>query len=139
MHRNAQAKRILVIEKQDHWRELAVKALKHAGYEVRSLDTYTYPAPGGNGTHATPDLVILGCPSIGAEERDLVDRSIRHKDHLLVLSTSLPWDDMHALFLQGVEDATEKPYDPDYLVAIVEDVLETILPRSSYRAMEWRR
>jgi hypothetical protein len=56
----------------------------------------------------------------------LIDRIIEHKDHLLVLSTSLPWDVMRQLFRHGATDVTEKPYDPGGLITTVNQVIESL-------------
>ena len=71
---------------------------------------------------------MLCCASIGTDEQNLINRILEHKDHLLVLSTSLPWRVMRALFLDGATDVTEKPYDAGSLVTTVHEVLDSLSP-----------
>ena len=91
-------KHILVIDRQNYWRELSVRALTEAGFSVRSLDNYDYPPSNGHLEAYEPDLVVLGCASIGPDEQKVMANILEHKHHLLVLSTSLPWSVMRALF-----------------------------------------
>lgn len=69
-------------------------------------------------------------------EQQLIEQVLRHKQRLLVLPTSLPWRVMRSLFLAGVDDAADKPYDPDYLIDMVGQMFEQIAARSSYRSIE---
>jgi DNA-binding NtrC family response regulator len=78
-----------------------------------------------------PDLVVSGCAHIGAEEQRLIDEVLAHKHHLLVVCTSLSWQTVRKLFLKGVDDIVDKPYNPAKLVNIVNEVLETPPTRSS--------
>jgi DNA-binding response OmpR family regulator len=120
--------RIMLIDRQRSWLERSVLALRSAGFEVDFLDHYDYPPP-----YARPDkdhstLVILGSASIGPEEFRLIERVHQNGDHLLVLSTSLPWSIMRKVFLGGADDVTNKPYDPKSLVSIVHQVVSSISP-----------
>ncbi len=83
-----------------------------------------------------PDLVVLGCTRIGDEEQRLIEQVLDRKQHLLVLSASLSLQIMRSLFLLGVDDIEDKPYDPKYLVKIVDQVLASIAPRNSYQIVE---
>ena len=47
MKSKALQKRILVIDRQDYWRELSVPALTEGGFSIRSLDSCDYPASNG--------------------------------------------------------------------------------------------
>ena len=118
---------IVLIDRQHSWLERSARALRRAGFKVESLDHYDYP-PATLHDGAAPRLIVLGCASIGLDEQQLIDRIIKNKDHLLVLSTSLPWKVMHELFLHGATDVTEKPYDPSGLITTVNQVLESLSP-----------
>jgi DNA-binding NtrC family response regulator len=118
-------KRILLIDKQRSWRERSSLALNRAGFIVDSLGEYEIPFESGQAL-PLPDLVVLGCASVGPEEQELIGQVLRRKLHLLVLSTSLPWHIMRALFREGANDVTDKPYDPDLLVATVNEAIEDI-------------
>jgi DNA-binding response OmpR family regulator len=120
------AKRILLVDCQQYWRERSKQALEEAGFEVEVLSHYDYtPREGG----APPDLVILGCASIGENEQRLIGHLLANKLHLLVLCTSLPWRVMRALFLAGADDVAEKPYDPSHLLSAVQHAFKSITPR----------
>jgi DNA-binding NtrC family response regulator len=127
---------VLIIDLQDDWRNLAVRALEEAGYHARALANYDYPPENGHHRQRKPDLVILGCTEIGPEEQALMRRVLESRYRLLILSTSLPPTVMRALFLKGADDVADKPYKAERLVDIVSEVLETITPRDSYQAIE---
>jgi DNA-binding NtrC family response regulator len=134
MTTSPERKWILIIDRQDYWRELSVRAFREIGHSIRALDNYEYPPRDGHFRDEVPDLVILGCASIGPEEQELIGHILEHKHHLLVLCTSLPWRVMRALFIAGADDVADKPYDPARLINIVEPMLESTLPSDSYRA-----
>jgi len=119
-------KHILIIDRQHSWLERSVEALRHAGFDVSSLDSYDYSGQLSDGS--SPDLVILGCATIGPDELALITRILEHKDQLVVLSTLLPRQTMRTLFLVGAVDVADKPYEPQNLVAIVHHVLDIIAP-----------
>ncbi len=127
--------RILLIDLQDEWRERSARALESEGYEVSVLDNYSYPPSGQETSTERFDLVILGCASIGNEERDLIDRIVSYHDHLMVLSTALPWPLMRLVFLAGVDDVADKPYDSLRLVKLIEQAFDAMKPRDSYQAV----
>src|SRR5206468_1361838 len=82
-----------------------------------------------------PDLVVLGCGSIGPQEQQVIERLLKHRQHLVVLcSTSVPRDVKRSLFLAGVADVTEKPAGLPGIVRIVEEALR--MPRDNYEAVE---
>jgi response regulator RpfG family c-di-GMP phosphodiesterase len=127
---------LMVIDRHDYWRALAVRALTAAGYSVCAFDSYAYPPPGAVTADEIPDLVILGCVTLGPEEKELIDRIIDQGQHVLVFATSIPWRKMRSLFLAGVDDVTEKPYDPERLVGVVRQTLENIALRDNQRVVE---
>src|SRR2546428_10040378 len=106
------SKRILLIDHQLDWREASAHALKSVGFIVCTLDTYNYQASQDCLKGEEPDLVVLGCVCVGPEEQRLITQILACKHHLLVLCVSLPWRVMRSLFLQGVDDVVDKPYDP---------------------------
>lgn len=123
---------LLVIDKQDYWRNLSAATLAAAGYRVATLADYDYHTYSADAAHAHPDLVILGCAAIGPEEKDLISDVLEHKHRLVVMSTALPWRLMRSLFLLGATDVADKSYDPDALVQTVATVLHDANPRSAY-------
>ena len=129
-------KRILLIDHHEYWQEFSSSILRSAGFLVCTLDTYNYFIPQDCLQGENPDLVILSCNHIGPEEEYLIARLLAHKHHLLVLCDFIPWQKMRFLFLQGVNDITDKPYDPAYLIALVDEVLASLVPRNSYQAVE---
>jgi DNA-binding response OmpR family regulator len=130
------SKRILLIDSQQHWRETATSALRSAGFSVCTLDSYNCVLPHNCLDGENPDLVVLGCNQIGPEEEELISQVLAHKRHLLVLCTSLSWQVMRSLFLQGVDDVADKPYYPDYVIVLVTVVLASLVPRNCYQAVE---
>ena len=136
MKHHSRSRYLLVIDRQQHWREFCVDALASADFSVCALDGYDYPPSCDGGQGMPPDLVVLGCASVGPEELKLIRQVLQHKHHLLVLCTSLPLQTMRALFREGVDDVADKPYEPGSLVDIVRQTLESISPRTSYRAVE---
>jgi DNA-binding response OmpR family regulator len=126
------AQQLIVIDKQDYWRTLSETTLRAAGYAVDTLASYDYTAYVADPQHPHPDLVILGCSTIGPEEKDLIGEVLEHKHQLVVMSTALPWALMRSLFLLGAKDVADKSYDPAALVHTVETVLHDANPRSAY-------
>ena len=122
----ADGKHILLIDLQDEWRESSAKVLKEHGFLVQEMNNYEY-APPDKGGH---DLVILGCARLGAGELKLVTNILEHKEHLLVLITKVSWPSLRAVFLAGVSDVADKPYDPSFLMDIVNQTFNTIGSKS---------
>ena len=119
-------KRILLIDPQDFWRAPAVQALEAAGFSVCQAREYNPSSGQGKGS---PDLVVLGCANVGAREQRWIQAIVTRHWPLLVLSASLPWEVMRAVFVAGADDVTEKPYDPENLVTVVDETLKTIAGR----------
>jgi DNA-binding response OmpR family regulator len=117
--------RLLIIDKQDYWRELSASALRSVDYDVNTQPNYTFPPPGGEWVEGYPDLVILGCARVGPAEMDLIKTILEREAHLLVLSTSLSWQMMRTIFLAGADDVEGKSYDPTRLIHVVKEALET--------------
>ncbi len=117
---------ILVLDHQDYWRDFSSQALQEAGFSVSVQDTDSYICPASEFGDEPLDLVILGCTRVGPREERLISQFIQHKHHLLVLCSVLPWQMMRALFRQGVDDVVDKPFNPNGLVAVVNDALNTI-------------
>ena len=126
-------KRILVIDKQKNWRVSAASSLRERGFLVRESDSYTYEAESAKVGGERPDLVIIGCASVKRAERELIAKILKDERHLLVFSASLPWGEMRAVFLAGVDDITDKTYDPDRLFTTVTDVFTNLESRSSFQ------
>ena len=121
-------KRILLIDHQLYWREISTNALREAGFTVDMLETY-HDLPSRECVEGEkPELVLLGCKRIGTDEQQLIDEVLNQKQHLLVLCTSLPRQTMRTLFLKGVDDILDKPYNPAKLVNIVCEALGIFSP-----------
>lgn len=121
-------KSILIIDRQNSWREEAAAALGSSGYIVYTQDRYEYPVS----ITQKPDLIIFGCVRIRREERRFIKKLMMDKQHLLVLSSSLPWSLVRPLFLEGVEDVTEKPYQKDRILKAVEEVFYNMSPKDAF-------
>ncbi|GEM_PF-1313991 len=134
--RDLQTKHILIIDRQDHWRRLSAEALEKEGYEVRVLNHYDYSSDARLIGGQPPDLVILGCAIIGRDERELINKVLSDKRHLLVFCSSLPWGDMRSVFLAGADDVADKTYDPMRLTGIVNEAFISMEARDSYQIVE---
>ena len=125
---------ILVIERQEHWRELSVHALEDAGFDVDATDNYDCIAPLIRKHGANPELVVLGCARVRPEEFRLILRLIKRGIHILVLCASLSSEEIRRLFLAKADNVAIKPYERDAIVKLVEQTLHLIASRSSYQA-----
>jgi hypothetical protein len=136
--RTSGEKRVLIIDReQPSWREESAKALRKAGFLVDVLTKYEYP-PADQPAGYNPDLVILGCSSIRHDERELIALILKDHRHLLVFCIALPWGVMRSIFLAGVDDVTDKSYDPTALVEHVSHAFKSMKspPRDSFHAAE---
>lgn len=124
MDRFRKDNRILIVDRQDYWRELSAQALAQKGYFVRVLSDYDYSPGSAYFDGKPPDLVILGCARIGREEQAFIKKVMDDRCRLVVLSTLLPWGDMRSLFLAGANDVADKTYNPDHIINIVEEAFE---------------
>jgi DNA-binding NtrC family response regulator len=125
MTTESEPQQVLILDRQAFWRDLLASGLEAEGFVVQALNDYNYPLPARGGEPRPPDLVILGCTSVGPDEQNLIQRVLNEKQRLLVLCTTLPWRTMRSLFLAGAEDVADRTYDPDYLVGIVKEALES--------------
>ena len=82
------------------------------------------------------DLVILSCANVGEDEQRLITQLLKERSHLLVLSSYLPNSVMRSLYLQGVDDITDKPYDSATLITLVEQLLQKIAPDYALQLIE---
>lgn len=122
--------RVWLIDRREYWRRPFTRALTEAGLKVLSTDRYTYPPFPLQGGSRSPDLVILACTAVTADELRLVRAVSRCRHDLLVLAASLPSEVMRELFRAGAYDVTKMPVRPDELVALV---LETLKDSASAR------
>jgi DNA-binding response OmpR family regulator len=130
-------KRILIIDRQKYWREMAADTLAGANSQIALLDNYDYRDKASYFPEAkAPDLVILGCVQIGDEERELIHRVLADGLHLMIFSTLLPWEEMRHLFHEGADDVTDKTYDQKRLINAVEGVFNARQGDSYQRAEE---
>ena len=128
---NVQARRILLIDKQEYWRTKSARTLRDIGFDVAEIDDYEEAWRATENLHLSPDLIILGCATIGAEEKNLIQRLLEDKHRVLIFSTSLPWRVMRSLFLLGAEDVADKTYDARHLIVTVEEMLNDSTPKAS--------
>jgi DNA-binding response OmpR family regulator len=126
--------RILVIDLQPYWRQLSTLALREAGFFVKDCEDYHSALPQKDDI----DLFILSCAKVGPDEQRLITLLLQEKYHLLVLSAYLPQSVMRSLYLQGVDDIADKPYDPVILVNLVQQVLDKIAPSEDMHLVEER-
>jgi DNA-binding NtrC family response regulator len=115
--------RILVIDRQSYWLQFSAEVLTAAGFSVSSRATYPDVLSPQIPEGKDADLVVLGCARVGAEEQTLIQQLLARGYHLLVLCAFLPWQDMRALFLQGVDDVADKPRNAPGLISIVETLV----------------
>lgn len=121
---------ILIIDRQEYWRRLSAMTLREAGFKVVEVDNYSGEWRTAVNSTAPIDLIILGCVTVGDEERQLIEDILQYHHRLLVLCTALPWRVMRSLFLLGAEDVADKTYDPRQLLETVEELLDTDESRS---------
>lgn len=121
---------LLVIDKLEHWRKLSHSTLKLAGFKVRVLDSYDCPLI-PELKNGSLDLIILGCAGIGPEELQFIERVRVNRLRILVLCTSLRMRVMRLLFLRGVDDVAEKPFDSNQLLDVVDHSIQNIAARSA--------
>ena len=114
---------LLLIDRQEYWRQHSAATLKAAGFQVEVLDSYEYSE---RPTQQKPDLAILGCAIVGKDEQKLIAHLLDLKVHLLVLCTSMSSRVMRTLFLAGADDVAEKPYNPDHLLNAVTHAFKSI-------------
>jgi len=131
-------KRILLIDSQDLWRAPAAQALEAAGFCVSQANEFDLNSESGAAERA-PDVVILGCASVGCQERNWIQAVVAKGWPLQVLSASLPWEVMRSVFVAGASDVTERPYDPAQVVAIVSQTLMVLADRDEYSLVHRRR
>lgn len=121
---NRKKKHLLLIDHHPYWREISTNILRKNGFLVNTLDTHEYTSSCTTLEGDDPDLVLLGCPRIRSEEEQVINDLLTNRRRLLILCTSLSWDTMRHLFLKGVEDIVDKPYNPIHLVKIVNQTLD---------------
>lgn len=110
--------RILVIGSQPYWRHISTQSLREAGFLVEEYDDYCMRFPKEN-----IDLILLGCINVGCAELQLITHLLQEKHHLLVLSSYLSPSTMRLLYLQGVDEVVNQPYNSAVLVDLVQQVL----------------
>ncbi len=134
IERAANAMTIWLIDHRSYRRNFCRLALEGAGFVVVATGQYIDP-PMSNCSEARPDLVILGCTKVGAEERELVKRIVNLRYRLLVLPTTLPPEIMRLLFRAGAQDVTEMPDGGGRLVQLVREALERAAAATSYQEL----
>lgn len=127
---------ILLIDHQEHWRELSARALIEADFSVCASGTYDFSWAEMPTKCKQADLVVLGCAAVGPEEHKLISQILSERRNVIVLCALLPQDVRRALFRSGVTDVEDKPYDAVGVVRRVKSVLRSIESRSRYQAVE---
>lgn len=120
MNADRTRKHILLIDRQSYWRQISTNALEKVGFAVGALNTYDYTLA----ANENPDLVLLGCARVGNEEKQLIDEVLARRQPLLVCCTFFTGQTMRELFLQGVADIVNKPYNPTNLTQIVRQTIK---------------
>jgi DNA-binding NtrC family response regulator len=124
----------LIVDRQKPWRDFSARSLETAGFLVRTLDSYDCSAFDACVQKEKPDLVLFGCAAVEPEDQEMIENILRHRFHLLVLCTSPSWLIVHGLFRAGAADIVDKSYDPNRLLTLVNQTLESLSPRNSYQA-----
>jgi DNA-binding NtrC family response regulator len=124
---------LVIIDRQHYWLEFSSAALQLAGYDVHTYDMYSYISETKNQPDVAPVLIIFGCMTMQAEEWEFVQHLLDCKCALLILCTSLSWEDMRASFRAGAIDVIKKPYDAEALVEIVDATMDIITSRSKHK------
>ena len=119
-------KRVLIIDRHSYWRDKVASALRDQGYDIQILSSYDYDPAREDDNTSGADLIILGCPRLNREERDLINTILSNHRHLIVFCSSLPWGDMRTLFMAGADDVADKPYDAAQVISVVREVLANI-------------
>jgi DNA-binding response OmpR family regulator len=114
---------ILLVDYQTTWLERSARSLESCGFTVRSVDTYRYPPNEEADADGAPDLIVLGCASIGPDEQRFIKQVIDSGKPLVVLCSLLSPQVMRSLFLAGAQDVTRKPNNAAELVALVSQTL----------------
>lgn len=112
---------IYIVEEDAGWRNFALDALRHYGFGVESMATVADFVV--QSLAMPPLLIILGTPVISAGEVDQIDTLQQHLPHvpLVVVSASLTRDGLRQAFLHGAADVTRKSFDPQELLALVQE------------------
>ena len=127
-------KDIWLIDHRKYRRNFCRLALEKEGFAITESDQYLYPPPGVR-LDSKPALVVLGCTTVGPEERDLVGRIVKLHHSLLVLPTVVAPDVMRSLFRAGAQDVTEMPGAGDQLVQLVDGAIARDAAATSYRSV----
>jgi response regulator RpfG family c-di-GMP phosphodiesterase len=125
-------KLLLLVDKNKYWREKSAKFLRNFGAKVIVSGEYKYCHKKFVEDSAIPDLVILGCSTIRKDETEFINELVENKLHVIVLSSFLKWTDLRPLFLSGVDDVVNKPFDSNNLFNIVNETFIGYLPRDSF-------
>lgn len=136
MKRNLTRKGILIVDRESYWRAFSANALQAAGFAVRTLDSYDYRLFQEYVHEEPPDLIVFGCGNVEPEDQEMIERMLNQGYHMLVLCTSPEWPLIHSLFQAGADDVADKPYDRGRLLRLVEQTLQSIVPRNSYEAVQ---
>jgi DNA-binding response OmpR family regulator len=123
-------KRVLLIDRQDFWRQRYASALEGEGYSVLQRATYDLaecPPP------ETADLVVLGCTSVGAAEVRLIGELHRCREPVLLVCTLSEAQGVRAGLSAGADDVVERPYEAAAMVATVGRALSDAPARHAAR------
>lgn len=114
--------RVVLIDRQDYWRQRCASALEDSGYAVLQLASYdcgkALPSP------EAADLVVLCCTTVGAAEVRLIAEIRRCGEPLLLMCTLPEAVGVRAGFAAGAIDVVERPYEAEAIVTTVGHALD---------------
>jgi DNA-binding response OmpR family regulator len=122
---------VVLIERQDFWRQRCASALEDGGYSV--LQFATYDLAGRLPSRDTTDLVVLGCACVGAAEVRLIGELCQAREPVLLVCTLAEPQGVHAGLSAGAGDVVERPYEAAAMVETVDRAMAEI----SYRLPAW--
>ena len=106
-----------IVDHQDFWRTLSVDALRSAGFFIQDYKEYSEVLSASY--NSKPDLVLLGCITSQAEERDLLQKLARRGWLVVVFASSLSVADLRDFFHAGAVNVVERPRSAEELLSVV--------------------
>lgn len=108
-----------VIDRQDRWRNLAVRALEQAGFRVSAYGCYEEPLAVASSNDSRPDLVLLGCAASTSHEQALLKALVQRGWPVVIFASLLSSSNLRGLFHAGATDVVSRPDTEDRLLSIV--------------------
>ena len=124
-----------VVDRDKQWLQFCSRELYAAHYKTIDLQDYTHARQRLHkeqiGRAEQSQLVILGCARANEAEFDLLSFYVDHGYKVLVLCTTLSYQDTLALFRNQATNVYLKPYTRETLIEVVHETLELISKRTS--------